>query len=277
MRIHAIQTGTVRVTERQREGVGPGPLRAVATMADRRFTEPLPILAFLVEHPDGLILVDTGETARATRRGYFPGWHPYYRLAVRFAIEADEEIGPQIERLGHSPRDVRWVVQTHLHTDHAGGLHHLHGSEVVVSRAEWAFATGRRGVLLGYPRRHWPDWLAPTTIDFDGPAFGPFAASRPLTEAGDVVLLPTPGHTPGHLSVAVRDGDRLVVLAGDASYSQELMLRGAADGVTDDPATARQTLARLRELAASEPTVYLPAHDADAPRRLAAREPVPAA
>jgi N-acyl homoserine lactone hydrolase len=109
MRIHAIQTGTVAIRERQRAGMGPGPVRALLTLADRRWTEPLPILAWLVEHPDGLIVVDTGETARATEPGYFPGWNPYFRFGARMQLEPGHEIGPQVEALGFSPPTcARW-------------------------------------------------------------------------------------------------------------------------------------------------------------------------
>jgi glyoxylase-like metal-dependent hydrolase (beta-lactamase superfamily II) len=277
MRIHAIQTGTVRVKERQRHGVGRGPTRVVRTMASREWTEPLPILAWLIEHPEGLIVVDTGETARALEPGWMPRWHPYFRLAVRLQVEPDQEIGPQLERLGFSASDVRQVVLTHLHTDHVGGLHHFPRSEVLLDRAEADFALGRLGKLRGYLPHRLPEWFEPTRVDFEPEPFGPFARSRPLTDAGDVVLLPTPGHTPGHMSVAVRTaGGPVVLLAGDTSYTQALMIDGVADGVTGDVAGAQGTLARIRELAAAEPTVYLPSHDPDGPRRLDAMETVEA-
>jgi glyoxylase-like metal-dependent hydrolase (beta-lactamase superfamily II) len=77
------------------------------------------------------------------------------------------------------------------------------------------------------------------------------------------------------VSVAVEDGDTVVFLAGDASYTQALMLAGRADGVAPRPSLAVETLARIRRLAAERPTVYLPSHDPDSPRRLAARETVP--
>ena len=273
MRIHALQTGTVAIKQRQRAGKGPGPARVALTLADRRFTEPLPILAWLVEHPDGLILVDTGETARATQPGYFPAWNLYFRLGVREQVTPGEEVGPRIEGLGFSPSDVRQVVMTHLHTDHAGGLDHFPNSEILVSRTELGVATGRWGKVLGYLPHRWPAWFAPRAVDFDGGPFGPFERSHALADG--VTLVPTPGHTPGHLSVAVR-AEGLVLLAGDTSYTQELMLAGVADGVTTSPATDRDTLRRIRALGRSEPTVYLPTHDPDAPRRLEAREPAPA-
>ena len=89
MKVHAIQTGTVAIKQRQREGVGRGKRRFVNALLDREWTEPLPIHAFLIEHPEGLLLVDTGETARTAEPGYFPAWHPYFRLGLRAWVTPD--------------------------------------------------------------------------------------------------------------------------------------------------------------------------------------------
>ena len=136
MRIHAIQTGTVAIRPRQREGVGHGRRRQLNMLLDREWTEPLPIYAYAIEHAEGVIVVDAGETARTSEPGYFPRWHPFYRLAVRMWVAPEEEIGPQLLGLGIAPRDVRRVVITHLHTDHAGGLRHFAHNEILVSRAD---------------------------------------------------------------------------------------------------------------------------------------------
>ena len=72
------------------------------TFATAQWTEPLPIYAFAIEHPEGVIVVDTGETAGASKPGYFPSWHPGFRCAVREWVEPEQEIGPQLERLGIS-------------------------------------------------------------------------------------------------------------------------------------------------------------------------------
>jgi len=271
MRVHALQTGTVLVKTRQREGVGRGPMRPLRTMLDREWTEPLPIHAFAIEHPEGVIVIDTGETARAAQPGYFPRWHPYFRLAVRVSVTPEQEIGPALRAVGIEPEDVRWVVLTHLHTDHAGGLAHFPRSEVLVSRTEHENASGSMGQLRGYLPQHWPDWFAPRMIDFPSEPFGPFPESVPLTDAGDVRIVATPGHTNGHVSVVLAEGDVLVFFAGDASYDQELMLREVVDGVAPDPAKARETLSRIHRFARDASLVYLPAHDPGAADRLAAR------
>ncbi|HEV2811943.1 MAG TPA: N-acyl homoserine lactonase family protein [Solirubrobacteraceae bacterium] len=258
MRVHAIQTGTVSVTTRQLRGVGGGRTRALRTMFDRNWVEGLPILAWLIEHPDGLIVVDTGESAAAGKPGWAPRWHPYFRLAVRFDVEPEQEIGPQLRAKGFDPEDVKTVVLTHLHCDHADGIPHFPRSEIVVARGEWEAAQGFKGQAGGYLPKHFPQWLRPTLVDGEH------------TVAEGVRVMPTPGHTPHHQSVVVEDGNRTLFLAGDASYTEELMREGVPDGVTQSPETASQTLARIRALVDERDAVYLPAHDPGSIARLEA-------
>jgi N-acyl homoserine lactone hydrolase len=275
MRIHAIQTGTVAVKQRQVRGVGQGIQRRLNTLLDHAWTDPLPIYVWVIEHPEGIIVVDTGETARATEPGYFPWWHPYYRLGVREWVRPEEEVGPQLRALGIPPEEVRWVVLTHLHTDHAGGLAHFPKADILISRTEYQSASGWRGQVRGYLPHQWPTWFAPKLVPFAPTAVGPFPMSYPLTRAGDVLLVPTEGHTPGHLSVMVLEDDHTVFLAGDASYSQLLLLDEAVDGVTPDAAVSRQTLRRIHAYTQQVPTVYLPSHDPEARERLFHRQTVP--
>jgi len=138
MKIHAIQTGTVRVKASQCVGRGRGPMRQMNIMLDSTWTEPLPIFAWAIETAaEGVIVVDTGETARTRAPGYFPRWHPYFRFAVKLDVTPEQEIGPRLRNLGIRPEDVRTVILTHLHTDHAGGLHHFPKSEILVGEAEF--------------------------------------------------------------------------------------------------------------------------------------------
>jgi glyoxylase-like metal-dependent hydrolase (beta-lactamase superfamily II) len=87
-----------------------------------------------------------------------------------------QEIGPQLERLGISPGDVRWLVMTHLHTDHAGGLHHFPNTKILVTRTELEFASGLRGRLRGYvANTQWPAWFRPVVLELEPEPLGPFA------------------------------------------------------------------------------------------------------
>src|SRR3954453_10912271 len=276
MRIHSISTGHVQVHTSQARGRGTGLVRRLNVLRDSRWTPPLPIHAWAIEHPEGLILVHTGEVPEASAPRHFPA-HPYYRRAIRFDLPERDEIDQQLLRLSLSAEQVRWGVLTHLHTDHAGGLRHFPAAEIVVAADELAAARGLRGRLRGYLPQMWPHWLTPRTITFRNDPVGDFPASYSLTEAGDVVLVPTPGHTHGHLSVLVRrPGRPTMLLAGDASYTQQLMLEGAVDGVAIDERAAHDTLGRLQRLTREDPTVYLPAHDPGSADRFRLEQTVPA-
>ena len=268
MKIHAIQTGRVQIKQAQIEGRGHGLRRQAGPMLSGEWADWSPVYAWAIEHPEGMIVVDTGSAAHLKS---LPRWHPYFRFAVRFDIEKEQVIGPQLGTLGVGAGDVKTVVLTHLHIDHDGGLAHFPKSRILVSGEELERASGLRGRLLGYLPNRRPKWFDPEPIAWRPSPFGPFAQSAPLTTAGDVVAVPTPGHTPSHLSVIVSDEETLIMLAGDASYLAATMLGGVVDGVSPDESIAKETLAQVRRLCAARPTGYLPTHDPKSGERLAGR------
>ena len=265
MRIHAIETGRVRIKQAQIEGRGHGTWRQLQPILASEWADRSPVYAWAIENPEGVIVVDTGAAAHLKS---LPRWHPYFRFAVRFDIEPEQEVGPQLRGLGIGARDVKTVVLTHLHIDHDGGLAHFPHSRILASAGEIARTSGIAGAMLGYLPKRWPKWFAPEPLAWQPTACGPFASSARISAAGDVIAVPTPGHTPNHLSVVVRDGDHEIMLAGDASYLESTMLSGAVDGVSPDETVAAATLARIREFCSQRPTVYLPAHDPHAAQRL---------
>jgi glyoxylase-like metal-dependent hydrolase (beta-lactamase superfamily II) len=267
MKILAIQTGSVRIKTAQVDGRGRGLRRRVSVLTDGHWTPWIPTYAWVIDHPDGVIVVDTGQGAHLldARRSL----HPYHRWQVAFRIEREEEVGPQLRALGIGPRDVKQVVLTHLHVDHDGGLAHFPQTEIRVSRGELASASGWKGRLRGYMPQRWPTWFDPVPLDLAPEAYGPFSASTRLTAAGDVVAVTTPGHTADHVSVVVEDEGTTYFLAGDASYDQRLMLAGRIDGVSLDDDVAIATLRAIRRFATSRRTVYLPSHDPESAVRLA--------
>jgi len=269
MKVHAVQTGAVRIKNAQVEGRGQGLPRRLAIFTDRTWTDWLPTYAWVIDHPEGVIVVDTGQGAHLIESGR--SLHPYVRWEVAFRIDREQEIGPQLRAMGIGPRDVKRVVLTHLHMDHDGGLAHFPESKILVAPGELRTASGWLGRVRGYLPNRWPAWFDPVPLDLAAEPFGPFAASRRLTEAGDVVAVATPGHTADHLSVVVQDGDATLFLAGDTSYDERLMLAGKVDGVSADDRTAGATLDAIGRFTQARPTVYLPTHDPQSAARLANR------
>jgi N-acyl homoserine lactone hydrolase len=264
-RIHPLQTGRVQIKSAQLRRRRGGPARV---LLDHAWTGWLPIHAWAIEHPEGVIVVDTGETARTSEPGYFPRWHPFYRTSARIDVAPEQEIGHQLRQIGIEPEQVRTVVLTHLHTDHAGGLHHFPNSEIFVSGKDYRDAQGMLGRLRGYLPHRWPEWFSPMPIPFQTRTFGPFRQSHALTAAGDVTVVPTPGHTAHHVSVIAKADGVSYFLAGDTSYNEALLVERVPDGVSPRAKTTIRTLETILSYTAEEPTVYLPSHDPDATRRL---------
>ena len=274
IRIIPIETGKARMKTAQKTGrEGRGPLgRKIDIFRDPNWIEPVPILCFLVEHPDGRFLVDTGDTWRNSVPGYLPGWNPFYKQ-VSIRVAPMEEVGVRLQAMGIDPtKDIDAVILTHFHHDHTGGLDHFPHTRIIGPRENYAVSLGLRGMMMGCLPQRWPIWLAPELVDLEGPAIGPFSRSHPITRDGRITLVPTPGHMKGHVSVLVRDDDITYFLAGDATYSEANLRNEKTDGVTNNPTLSLETLRAIKRFALQEPTIVLPAHDPEGPTRLATRQ-----
>jgi N-acyl homoserine lactone hydrolase len=270
LKITAIQTGTGNCHVRQI--ASPQHLgtirRRAGILLDQEWTGPHPMYAYLIDHPEGLILVDTGDSARKSDRGYMPRLNPFFRCCIDSRVAPEEEIGPQLTALGIRSRDLRLIVMTHLHHDHTGGLRHLPHSQILASAECLTAARHKRGLIGAVPRT-WPTWFDPEPFTFSGPEMGPFPRSAPLTRDGSVLAVLTPGHMAGHVCIIARSRELTYVLAGDLTYRQDLLLADSVDGVTENPDESLASQRAIKQLAQSEPTVLLPAHDPDAAARLA--------
>ena len=271
MKIIKLQTGKVRIKENQiskSKGYTPQMLKV---LFGKKWADWAPIYAWVIVHKEGVIVVDTGETHKTNVNGYLPKWHPYYALAVEFDVKPEDEIGPQLLKMGINPeKDVKKVIMTHLHTDHAGGLHHFPNSEIIIDKNEFKDASGLKGMIAGYLPHRWPKWLKPTLIDLPNDRYFTFNRSMPVTKDGKVMIVATPGHVENHISVVAEVDGLYYFLAGDTSYTQENLINGIPDGIGTFESIF--TLKNIVNFSKLNPTIYLPSHDPQVPDRIDNKE-----
>jgi len=220
LRCHTLETGLQRLDGGAMFGVVPKPLWEKRAPPDERNRIPLAMRCLLVEHPDGLVLVDTGVGDKDDAK-----FHDIYGIENR-GPGGQTRLDLALAKLGFTPADVRLVVNTHLHFDHAGGNTRLTGEAApfldtgefgaepafpnatyVVQRGELEFArrTNERTRASYIPRNFEPVSVANRWRLFNGD--------------GDVVpglsLRVTPGHVPYHQSVVVRDAGETAVFLAD--------------------------------------------------------------
>jgi N-acyl homoserine lactone hydrolase len=250
---------------------------AVWLLASRTWTGPRPINAYVIEHRDGLVLFDTGQDrASVTDPGYFPGGLTgmlYDRLA-RFDIGAQQTLTAGLGGLGYAVSDVKTAVISHLHQDHIGGLAELIGADIMVSQAEWDTLSSPLPELRGLMCRHIDlaglRWHHITPEPIQDPGLTPFRSGHDLFGDGSLVVLPTPGHTPGSISLLVRrPGLPPLMIVGDVSYDAHVLEAGHVPGI-GNRRHLRQATAMVNEMRQRHPGLaILPAHDPGAADRLA--------
>ena len=261
--VHILSTGRVEIHPEQVER-SQAPL-VWWLLTSRRWTAPRPINVFVIEHADGLVLFDTGQDrASVTDAGYFPRGLTrflYARLA-RFTIGPDETLTAQLSALGYNIDDVTVAVVSHLHQDHMGGLGELPHAQIVVGTAELAAARRRLAVLDGYLGRH---------IFLPGLNWRTVDGEVDLMGDGTLTVLPTPGHTPGSISLLVRrENLPPLLLVGDLTYDATLLASGRVPGVGSAAGLLAST-EYVAKLAGENPGLaVLAAHDPAAAGLLAA-------
>jgi N-acyl homoserine lactone hydrolase len=184
----------------------------------------VPIHAILVEHPSaGPVLVDTGISAeQAEHQAYYRNSIAEYVYDVdEYDLPADQAIPAQLARHGYQPADIRGVIVTHLHEDHIGNLNLFSQAPVYLSKAEY---DARDSKMFGLIPLAYPPSIAAVKdwrpVEFTGPSIGGFDSSADLFGDGSVIALPTPGHSPGSMSVLLRaDESREFLVTGDAMYT----------------------------------------------------------
>ena len=192
-----------------------------------------PVPSYLIDHPKGRALFDTGMGVRYRRD------LEAALLPNRFGLQWFEgmDIATRLRAIEIEPASIAWIVNSHLHIDHCGGNAHFPNATMIVQRREWDAA------------RDNPEPGLYEAIDFDtGQPVRAIDGELDLFGDGSVRIVPTYGHTPGHQSVIVTLAKGEVLLAGDCCYTQRNLDTMVLPKATVDVAAGLITFERLARL-----------------------------
>ncbi len=245
---HTLEGGLQRLDGGAMFGVVPKPLWEKRIAPDARNRIPLAMRCLLVEHPDGLVIVDTAV-----------GNKDDAKFRDIYGIENPGDPGPTqledaIREAGHQPADVRWVINTHLHFDHAGGnTVKNEAGEIVLAFPNATYVVQKRELeFAGTPNER-------IRASYLPPNFQPVVeAGRFKLIEGDVEILPgirsllTPGHVPFHQSVLVESGGETASFLGDLCPTSAHLPAPWIMGYDLEPLVTLDTKKRVLARAAAE-------------------------
>ncbi|MBA1146778.1 N-acyl homoserine lactonase family protein [Ectothiorhodospiraceae bacterium WFHF3C12] len=237
----------------------------------RRWVQ-VPINVFVIEHPQGLVLFDTGlDPAVFTDPRYVDSAIGRFFMRRLFRLEpaSVDSLSSRLATLGFRAGDVQKAIISHLHFDHVGGIGDVPQADLLVSRTEWNQLDGlhpeRDFIFREHIRRPGARWRIVDFQPTNDRLLAPFGGCHDVMGDGAMILLPTPGHTPGSLSMLVHvEGRAPLLLIGDLAYEARSLMTDQIPG-TGDRDQLLESYARARGLKAGLPGLeILPAHDSRA-------------
>ena len=242
-------------------GVVPKPLWERRIVPDARNRIGLALRCLLIEHDDGLVLVDTGIGNKETEK-----FKDIYGVDNAGA-DGRTKLEDALAELGHGPDDVRWVVNTHLHFDHAGGDTWRDPAGVVrpaFPRAHYVVQSGE----LAFARRRDNERIAASYFppNFEPVEWTTVSGVREIVPG--IHVLPTAGHTPSHQSILLRHGGEVACFVADLVPTTAHLPLPWIMGYDVEPLVTLESKRRLYAQAESEGWLLVFQHD---PATVAAR------
>jgi glyoxylase-like metal-dependent hydrolase (beta-lactamase superfamily II) len=220
------------------------------------FDVPVPFL--LIDHPKGVVLYDTGNALEVVNKK-----HEHWGAMVDAydpVMTEDQWCVNAIQKVGYKPADVKYVILSHLHLDHAGCVGHFPNAKYVVQRDEMHYAYVPDYFMKGaYIRKDFDkdvNWLIlegwrNDPVDFFGD--------------GTILIYFTPGHTPGHQSILVnlpKSGP--MFFAADSCYTTENIDKDILPGLSWSPSEAVKTVQRMKNIRDLYGATVVTGHDPEA-------------
>ena len=272
IKIHIFHTGTVHVSKAlpfKDAANNPSPFQLSSLSPyGRKNRVWLPVSSYLIEHPRGKILVDTGWHREISPNGKYNRLAQIKHMGIgHFLINqgmlpTGESIVEQLsDKMGISPKDLDFVILTHLHTDHASGLRMLNDAKHIMASEEEIRDT--KEYPIRYVKSMWKG-VSFEPFGFSDTGVGPVGKSYDLFDDGSVELIQIPGHTSGLTAVKINAGDKYVLLFSDGGYASKSWKEMVPPGTALDEKQALNSLKWIRDMSLNENCVEsLANHDAD--------------
>lgn len=262
IKIHILRCGRVRVDRSlpfKEKTLHPFPFTGLFRNPAHQLW--LPVFTYLVEHPRGLVLADTGwhTDVRTDQLSHLGRLHYTINKAD---LPEGEAIHEQLALRGIKTRDLDYVMLSHLHSDHASGLKLVSDAKkILVSEPELAGATGRERI------RYIPSMWEGVNLDtyrFGRSEYGPQKSSFDLFGDGSMQFVHTPGHTAGMASAVIQAGGRFVLLFFDTGYARKSWEHMIPPGTAVNRKQAMVSLAWIKTMSLKTNCVEsLASHDSD--------------
>ena len=236
IKIHILHCGSISVSKKIPYGNG----LTLANSLGSVFTKPknrieLPVSAYLIEHPNGLVLVDTGWNREISPNGEYDAKAakeclPGHLVSLyRPKVEKGKTAVEQLAAMGIKPEDLHTVLLTHLDPDHVSGVYSLKNAQHLIMPQEVYWWVSRWIYKLRQP---WKPWfgLNYELFWYKGTGQGPLWWSRDLFDDGCIELVCLPGHDDGMCAVKVKNGKKFVILTSDAAYTERSWREGILPG-----------------------------------------------
>ncbi len=201
-----------------------------------------PVSVYLIEHPKGNVLIDTGwhEEIRLNSKKHL-GWLSHSMFKGR--LPHGESVKERLNNKKLSLKDLDYVILTHLHSDHVSGVKHVtEAKSILTSEVEWRAA--QKGI--GYVKNMWKG-VSVKTFKFQDIPYGPFKKGYDLFGDGSVLLVFTPGHSKGQVSVLISTKKGWILLASDVGYAEKSWKDNILPGITVSKKDAYKSLMWIKE------------------------------
>jgi len=245
---HTLEGGRQHLDGGAMFGVVPKALWSRRAPPDDRNRIPLALRCLLVEHNDGLVLIDTGIGNKENEK--FIAIYGVENTGANGRTQLEDAL----DELGHRPHDVRWVINTHLHFDHAGGNLTREGlafphARYVVQRGELDFATHTNERTAGSYLPH----------NFPGVPFELIDGDTEILPG--IRGVPTPGHVPYHQSILVQSGGETACFVADLVPTAAHLPLPWIMGYDLEPLRTLETRKRIYQRAEAEGWLMVFEHD----------------